>query len=101
MGLNGMGFQVDADAVPITKMAPPNKSLLDIALHAGGDYELLLILTPDTFDEVRRAIEATVTPLTQIGQSIKEQHVTLLRDGAANPLPNKGYEHFSNHGKTL
>jgi len=91
--LNKVGFEIKKDLIPVSP------SLLDLAkkhtemdiykhvLHFGGDYELLLTMPPDTFEQVREK-------LTVIGTVTKEQDITLIDGRSKNIIKNKGYEHF-------
>jgi thiamine-monophosphate kinase len=101
MDLNHVGFLIDAEAVLITEEGQDCKPSLDLALHSGGDYELLFTVTPDAVDQVKKAVESTGVRLTPIGQVIETRHVTMIHNGTEKELPNKGYEHFASHGKTL
>jgi len=91
--LNKVGFEIKKDCIPLSP------SLLDLAkkhtemdvykyaLHFGGDYELLLTMPPDTFEQAREK-------LTAIGAVTKEQGITFIDGASKTTLKNKGYEHF-------
>ena len=101
MRLNQVGFRVDTDAVPMAETTQVCKKPLELALHAGGDYELLLMVKPYMVDQVRKAVETTGISLTPIGEVIDEHHILAACNGIEKPMPNKGHEHFRSHGKTL
>jgi len=91
--LNKVGFEIKKNRIPLSP------SLLDLskkhteldvyeyALHFGGDYELLLTISPGTFEQTREK-------LTAIGTVTKEQDITLIDGASKTILKNKGYEHF-------
>jgi thiamine-monophosphate kinase len=101
MHLNHLGFRIEADAVPITNGAMPSQKALEHALHSGGDYELLLTVTPHALKRVQQAVESAGTSLTSIGQVIDKKSVILAYDETEKTLPNRGFEHFRPHRKTL
>lgn len=92
----GVAFEVDASAVPIdaevvrlAKIA--GKDHLEVALHGGGDYQLLFTVRPEGLDEVLRVLgeEAKV-----IGRCIEGDKNILKRGRSRKQLEPKGYEHF-------
>ena len=93
---SGLSFEVDASAVPIdpevvrlAKVA--NKDQLEIALHGGGDYQLLFTIRPEGLDDVLRDLgnEAKV-----IGRCVERKKNVLKRGRSRKELEPKGYEHF-------
>jgi len=91
--LNKVGFEIKKDCIPLSP------SLFDLAekhteidvheyaLHFGGEYELLLTIPPDAFEQAREK-------LTAIGTVTKEQDIALIDGASKTILKNKGYEHF-------
>lgn len=91
--LNKVGFEIKKDRIPLSP------SLLDLAekhteidvheyaLHFGGEYELLLTIPPDAFEQVKEK-------LTAIGTVTKGQDIILVDGASKTILKNKGYEHF-------
>ncbi len=66
-------LRIDAARVPITDSTRQiarelNQNALRWALTGGEDYELLLCVAPESFDELQ---SATQTPLTAIGEIIE------------------------------
>jgi thiamine-monophosphate kinase len=97
---NDVGFSVTASNLPtdalleaICKKA--NLPINDYLLHFGGEYELLLCVSPESFSMVQANIAPTC--LTAIGQVTEEKSIVLNDHGAILPLENRGYEHFSSH----
>jgi len=93
---SGISFEVDASAVPIdpevvrlAKMA--KRDHLEIALHGGGDYQLLFTVRPEGSGDVLGALgdQAKV-----IGRCIEGKKNVLRRGRSRKELEAKGYEHF-------
>ena len=63
-------------------------------LHFGGDYELLLTVSSDKFEKVKRSLEKTGNSLTSIGRVIKNRKVYLIEKNSRKILPDGGFEHF-------
>lgn len=101
MEINGTGFSVDADAVPIHDMAKLRGNAVELALYSGGDYELLFTVSPDRFGDVKRAVEGTGCRLTAVGKVTVDPRVILAGGGGGTVMENRGYEHFMGGGKTL
>ncbi|MGC9554447.1 MAG: thiamine-phosphate kinase [Thermoplasmatota archaeon] len=101
MALNQAGFRIEAEAVPVDPLAEESGDPLRLALHAGGDYEMLFTVRPEAVEGVRRAVEATGLPCTVIGRVIHEQRAVVVREDGEQVLPDGGYEHFRARGKTL
>ena len=55
--VNGCGFVIQADSLPVL---PGLDRDLDLALYAGGDFELLFTVAPERLDDARNACELTV-----------------------------------------
>ncbi len=98
MDINGTGFSVFGDRIPVFGGGGEG---FEHALHSGGDYELLFIVSPDRFGDVKKAVEETGCTLTEIGTVLRERKVVLAGGSAERELENGGYEHFSARGKTL
>jgi thiamine-monophosphate kinase len=93
---SGISFEVDASAVPIdpevvrlAKMA--KRDHLEVALHGGGDYQLLFTVRPEGSGDVLGALgdQAKV-----IGRCIEGKKNVLRRGRSRKELEVKGYEHF-------
>jgi len=81
MSAGGCGFALDSAKLPLAAGIPPDQAR-ELALHGGGDYELIFTLSPDKFP-------VAGVPSTVIGTVVAEQTVTV--DG--NPLAKRGYQH--------
>ncbi len=87
---SGVCAEVDAALLPVARGAT-----LEQALHGGEDYELLF--TAKAGARLPRAIAGVA--VTRIGQMVRRRSgqpvVTLLKDGRAEELAARGWEHFS------
>lgn len=100
---NSVGFEIEKNALPL---APGLARLFrdntendpySIALHFGGDYELLVTIRHDRFIRTQKMLQKHAARLTAIGLVTKERGVVLVDDGTKALLDNKGYEHFKDH----
>lgn len=80
-GINGCGFAIDTKKLPLAPGIPPEQAR-ELALHGGGDYELIFTIAPDKFPVA--GVLSTV-----IGTVVAEKAVTA--DGI--PLARRGYQH--------
>lgn len=101
MDINQVGFMINADKIPVAAVTESCDQPLNLAMHAGGDYELLMTIAPEAVNRVQHAIVETGVSLTPIGEVTAEKRAVLLRNGNEEGLPDKGYDHFRTHGKTL
>jgi len=99
MEINGRGFSINADDIPVHEMA--KSDAVELALYYGGDYELLFTVSPDKFGDVKKVVEGTGCRLTAIGEVIRDKKVMLIEDGKEKVMEKRGYEHFLSGGKTL
>ncbi len=101
--LNNVGFEIKKSAIPL---ASELFELLDkqhgidpynIALHFGGDYELLVTMPPEAFEKAQKTLKRHGADLTAIGSVTRKKDIVLLDGGNKKILENKGYEHFKKH----
>jgi len=101
---SGVGAAVSAAAVPVSPDAHrlaerDGRSALAHALSDGEDFELLFAVSPDDAARLERERPLGETPLARIGRVVEGRGVTLVEpDGARQPLPPGGYEHFRGGG---
>lgn len=93
---SGTAFEVDRPSVPIgpdvERIAlKAGKDPMDLALHGGGDYQLLFTIRPDGLD---RVLDALGSDARVIGQCIGGNRNVLRSGGVRSELEPKGYEHF-------
>lgn len=69
---------------------------LDLALHGGEDYELLVATPRDAADEVLRAIRSAGIDAAVVGEVVPAEQGLSIRgaDGALRPLVPVAYRHF-------
>ena len=88
MELSGVGASIELNKIPTD---------YDIryATTGGEDYELLLTVDGDSFDNVAAALyDATGTPLTAIGRITEGNTLAWLEDGRPTDVELKGFTHF-------
>lgn len=88
---NDAGFDIYFEKLPFAAGLMADEK--ELALHMGGDYELLFTIAPERADNVFNS-DFGGAPITQIGVVTDDAGVFMNRDGASQPLPDKGYEHF-------
>ena len=80
------------DQIPVSaeveEAAETKKDMIDLVLHAGGDFELLFSVRPKGIEAAREACDLTV-----IGVAV-EKGVWIESGGVRRPLLPRGYEHF-------
>ncbi len=96
--MNNVGFEIFKKEIPtsdsLKELDNIKSSDLDFfVLHFGGDYELLLTVDSDNFDELKDLIENNGGRLTGIGRVTEDKRVKIV-DVDSKILENKGYEHF-------
>jgi thiamine-monophosphate kinase len=79
--VNGCGFEIDTKKLPLATGIPLEQAR-ELALHGGGDYELIFTISADKFP-------IAGVPSTVIGTVVKEKVVTA--DGIT--LAKRGYQH--------
>jgi thiamine-monophosphate kinase len=95
---NNVGFEIFKKEIPVSSSLKELKNLkkadLDyFVLHFGGDYELLLTVDSEHFDDLKELIRKNDGRLTGIGRVTKDKRVKIV-DKDSKILENKGYEHF-------
>ena len=83
-----MGADIELSAVPTDYD-------IRFATTGGEDYELLLTVAAESFDNIAAALyEATGTTLTAIGRTTASGELRWLQDGTPTELDLKGFTHF-------
>ena len=101
--INHVGFEIDKHAIPLarglTKVSKKNQETnpYQVALHFGGDYELLVTMPAASFEKAQKAVQRTGTMLSNIGRVTRNKDILLMDGVQKTPLENKGYEHFKRH----
>jgi thiamine monophosphate kinase len=101
--LNNVGFEIDLNNIPISSeliQLHSEQSGLDIygiALHFGGDYELLVTIPAHKFEKAKGALKKNGTDLIAIGEVTTKKEIIINDGKVKKTLENKGYEHFTSH----
>jgi thiamine-monophosphate kinase len=100
---NHVGFEIKKDAIPLaiglSKFSKKNQGIdpYHVALHFGGDYELLVTMPEASFEKTKKALQRAGTTLSDIGMVTRKRDIVLLEGAQKQLLENKGYEHFKKH----
>lgn len=90
---SGVGFLLQMEEIPIDPLvalvAEDRDDALDLALTAGGDFELIFTLRPEMIGEAARACRLAV-----IGR-VTAEGVRLQSAGGTKDLKPRGYEHMT------
>ena len=101
--LNNVGFEIKKNALPLASelcaLCSINHGIdpYSLALHFGGDYELLVTIPHERFEQTKKMLKKHGVDLTTIGIVTKKKDIVLLDNGNKRILENKGYEHFKKH----
>jgi len=91
---SGVGFLVKEEKIPIdplvARVAVDEGDALDLALTAGGDFELVFTVSPDLMDRARQACDFTV-----IGKVLEEREIMIESERGRKRLEPRGYEHMT------
>lgn len=66
----------------------------ELCLYGGEEYELVLAIKPELWDEALDAVKKAGGTLIRIGKAVKERGVWLKTDKGAEPIEPRGWEHF-------
>jgi len=97
---SGLQAVIDADLIPVDEDAAivarsAGRPSLQMALHGGEDYQILIAVAADRVAEARELALVWHVPLTDIGEfRAGEPRVTLRQDGASADLRPAGHDHF-------
>jgi thiamine-monophosphate kinase len=96
---SGVGFAIDADALPIEAAAraqfeAAGEDAVARALSGGDDYELLFTVRPRTRRRLRTAAQHGGVAITRIGECTAERALVVRRGGGVMPMPG-GFTHFA------
>jgi thiamine-monophosphate kinase len=98
--INNVGFEIQQVRIPLAeklsylKNNKTDVAILDIALHFGGDYELLFTVPRSCFESLRKEAEKQHLSLYKIGTVQSENGIFLIDGDKKAKLENKGYQHF-------
>jgi thiamine-monophosphate kinase len=88
-----VGFSVREKRIPfdplVRMVAGEEGEALDLALYAGGDFELVFTASPDLIEDAAKACDFTV-----IGTVLEEREIVIESDMGRRALEPRGYEHM-------
>ena len=97
---SGVGAEVHWDALPLAgglaRAAGQGRTELELALHFGGEYELLAAVRPDGVDEALAALRAARrgARCAVVGTVTRPREILLCRERARVPIRPVGFDHF-------
>lgn len=89
---SGVSTVVEAARVPLHPWAESTGDGLDLALHAGGDYELLTAVGPELLREALRALEQAGASPAVVGR-VESGRGAFLEDGTGKAALGRGHQH--------
>ena len=92
-----VGFMIDN--VPVAWEAVEfarayNFDPLELSLYGGEEYELVVTVKPEFWEEAKKAVEKVGGSLTGIGVATEEKEIKLKVNGKVRGIERKGWEHF-------
>jgi thiamine-monophosphate kinase len=95
--MSNVGFLIDK--VPVAEEAKQfaeccGVDVLELALHGGEEYELVVTIKPELWQEAEAAVVAVGGRFLPIGKVTQEKRVVLEQDGEKRPIEPRGWEHF-------
>ena len=97
---SGVGAVIDRSLLPVDPKAAglaraSGGDPLELALHGGEDYQLLLAIAPDEIDEARELSRVFGATLTTVGRFVEgEPQLRLVEAEGERPLASAGHDHF-------
>ena len=95
--MSGVGFLVNQVPVAdeVRRFAEFNGlDALELALHGGEEYELVVTVKPKRWADAEMAVKAAGGRLLPIGKATRDRQVLLDVDGEKLPIKEQGWEHF-------
>ena len=94
---SNVGFIIDN--LPVAKEAVEFSSIYgldpyELSLYGGEEYELIVTIDPDFWEESKRSVEKSGGSLIKIGVTTKEKKIVLKLDGEIRGIERRGWEHF-------
>jgi len=68
----------------------------ELGLYGGEEYELVMTVKPEGWEEARKAAPDLEASLTRIGRATEAKKLELSVDGEVKPIERRGWEHFRN-----
>jgi len=94
---SNVGFIIDN--VPVSWEAAEfaeahNLDPLELSLYGVEEYELVVTVKSELWEEAKRAVDEAGASLTRIGVAIEERKIELRIDGETRVIERRGWEHF-------
>jgi thiamine-monophosphate kinase len=94
---SSVGFRIDnvplaSEAVEFARIFGLNP--LELGLYGGEEYELVVTVKPDSWDEAEAAMEKIGSRLFRIGTVTKDKKLELKMGTKTSTILPKGWEHF-------
>jgi thiamine-monophosphate kinase len=94
---SNVGFLIDS--LPVDPKAAKfaeiyNFDPVELALYGGEEYELLITIKPNFWQQAKEAVENVGGTLMKMGQVTNEKQIRLKKDGDVAPIEARGWEHF-------
>jgi thiamine-monophosphate kinase len=95
-----LGAVIDAAALPVDPAAAGLErarggDAVELALHGGEDYQLLLAVGPAQLGDVSDLGRVWGLPLTDVGEFVEGDAIVRVRDASGErPLAARGHDHF-------
>ena len=94
---SNVGFEIDH--LPVAHEAEEfarihNLDPVELSLHGGEEYELVITVKPQLWEKARKAIDHAGASLIRIGQATKEKTLLLKTKERTAPIEARGWEHF-------
>jgi thiamine-monophosphate kinase len=95
--MSNVGFLIDK--VPVAEEAKQfaeccGVDVFELALHGGEEYELVVTVKPELWQEAETAVVAVGGRFLRIGRVTREKRVVLEQDGEKRTIEPRGWEHF-------
>jgi thiamine-monophosphate kinase len=96
---SGCGALVEWGSVPLAPglsdlVTAQGLDIRELALHWGGEYELLAAVDPAGVDEVLTTLHGLGGEARPVGELASGREILLVHDGSPAPLGPKGFDHF-------
>jgi thiamine-monophosphate kinase len=71
-----------------------NLDPINLSLYGGEEYELVVTVKPELWDEAKKALNKLGTPLIEIGEVTEERKIEAEINGSRISIEKRGWEHF-------
>jgi thiamine-monophosphate kinase len=71
-----------------------NLDPINLSLYGGEEYELVVTVKPELWNEAKKSLDMLGTPLIDIGEVTKERKIEVEINGSRRVIEKKGWEHF-------